>query len=784
MFKCVTTIFLGKTSNTICCSSRSMDDRRRGNGARLSRLLIDKGTEAMRNVFDNIHPPSKLTAVLNSHKIFLKNLRCINRIQFRILFPPDGTASKSEDFDITLLFNLLRHISGLRPPSSTGSWDKNPPSTDTSVEANLARIKYYRNVVYGHITSTGIDDANFQSHWNSISTALIYLGVSSGDIELLRFAPLEENCYLNLIHEWKEKEDKLETILQNHTAKLDTIPNRLDKIEEVLKEGRKEVKNAVESGGANDFQAQKEILNQMAKCNFDGNIKNLSQAFHEGTRQWLFVKLDRWFSGRDPDPRVMILTAGPGVGKSVFAGKVCQMYKDLRQLAACHFCKFNYSDYRNPQILFESLSSHMCQNIPGFRGKLIEQLRRNHSRDTITDAFRVLLNDPLHAIEERDPMMIVIDGLDESETRGKSELLDLIAKEFPKLPSWIKIFITSRPELSVRKKLSHLNPIEIEAGGKNNDQDVKHFLASCLENCNLREDVLNRLVYQCDGSFLFAHHIVSSISRQVQNRSLTLLNVKHFTPKSIGSVYEEYFDRLKKEIEVLRDEKSSGMKFESILEILAAARGPIPLTFVAEALELSTDTRAMKEVIRKVNDRLSALLLAYDDCLTVFHKTVVDWLLSRGYDEHSYTVDSVPGHKLLWLACRKEYEKLKGNAQCEERTKAQEYASQYGMNHLEWISNFHAQIQSKFLVNSYFCCQGRFTQCFFCVYLRCAGRHRLLLRKVSLLIVTLGISQNSETSTTKRLMAAKSFLLNRVSNISWSCSLSISETNSFASQQN
>ena len=33
--------------------------------------------------------------------------------------------------------------------------------------------------------------------------------------------------------------------------------------------------------------------------------------------------------------------------------------------------------------------------------------------DTITDTFRVLLNDPLHALSEREPMMIVIDGFDE-----------------------------------------------------------------------------------------------------------------------------------------------------------------------------------------------------------------------------------------------------------------------------------------------------------------------------------------------------------------------------------
>lgn len=192
----------------------SLEDHHKANGARLSQLLIDKGTEAMRNVFDSIHPPATLTTTLNSHRSFLQRLRYINRSQMDIMFPPSGVPSKSEDFDITLLFVLLRNICGLRPPVSTGSWDMNPPPADISRSANLARIKYYRNVVYGHITTTGVDDANFHSYWKVISTALVNLGVSEGDVKLLKFSPLEKDFYLDQIKEWSEKEDKLELLLQ------------------------------------------------------------------------------------------------------------------------------------------------------------------------------------------------------------------------------------------------------------------------------------------------------------------------------------------------------------------------------------------------------------------------------------------------------------------------------------------------------------------------------------------------------------------------------------------
>ena len=44
----------------------------------------------------------------------------------------------------------------------------------------------------------------------------------------------------------------------------------------------------------------------------------------------------------------MILTAGPGMGKSVLSAKVCQQYRERGQLAGCHFCDFKKSECSNP----------------------------------------------------------------------------------------------------------------------------------------------------------------------------------------------------------------------------------------------------------------------------------------------------------------------------------------------------------------------------------------------------------------------------------------------------
>ena len=140
------------------------------NYARLCRLLVDVGWEALRDTFDSIHPPAELFEVLIRPPVHptlqsLKKKRILSPTQWRKLYPSVSSAVSSANFDITLLMLLLRNICGLRPPASTGSWDVLPPASDVIIEANIVRIKYYRNNVYGHISKASVDEPTFNKYW-------------------------------------------------------------------------------------------------------------------------------------------------------------------------------------------------------------------------------------------------------------------------------------------------------------------------------------------------------------------------------------------------------------------------------------------------------------------------------------------------------------------------------------------------------------------------------------------------------------------------------------------
>jgi len=149
----------------------------KANFQRLTRLLVCGGITLLREVFDFIHLPANLSRTLNNPttKARLQRLRdhkkVITQLEWKHLYPSPGLCGTSSNFDITLLFKLFRNICGFTPPKS--GWDNLPNITDHSLEADLARIRFYRNEVYGHSNDMEISDADFVALWREISEALL-----------------------------------------------------------------------------------------------------------------------------------------------------------------------------------------------------------------------------------------------------------------------------------------------------------------------------------------------------------------------------------------------------------------------------------------------------------------------------------------------------------------------------------------------------------------------------------------------------------------------------------
>ncbi|XP_046854955.1 serine/threonine-protein kinase/endoribonuclease IRE1-like [Xenia sp. Carnegie-2017] len=179
------------------------------NGSRLRKLLIDKGTQAFRETLQSLIKPSNLAAKLNNPFTItklqtLKTLKIISEENWDLLYPAFSFPDV-ENFSITLLFTLLQNICGLNQPAN--GWYGLPPPSDSSISSNIARIRYYRNKVMGHIITTSLDDSKFEHMWQEISEALVGLGIQKIEIIELKYAPLttHEAYYRGMLKDLQTK---------------------------------------------------------------------------------------------------------------------------------------------------------------------------------------------------------------------------------------------------------------------------------------------------------------------------------------------------------------------------------------------------------------------------------------------------------------------------------------------------------------------------------------------------------------------------------------------------
>ena len=212
------------------------------NYARLCVLLVDVSSQVLRGTFDRIRPRGRLDTVLGTPptsdtlKSLLKK-KVLNPSQWSILYPAIKSSVSSEKFDITLLMVLLRNICGLTP--SAAGWDALPSPTDVNCEDDLARIKYYRNTVYGHAAQASVDDVNFNDYWMKIRDTLVRLGgaVYEAAIDGVKYDcmdPEMEEHYIEMLKQWKMDEDRLKDKLDDVEARVDELKASVNKIERQL----------------------------------------------------------------------------------------------------------------------------------------------------------------------------------------------------------------------------------------------------------------------------------------------------------------------------------------------------------------------------------------------------------------------------------------------------------------------------------------------------------------------------------------------------------------------
>ena len=409
-----------------------------------------------------------------------------------------------------------------------------------------------------------------------------------------------------------------------------------------------EIIRVVESDESRRFAGEIELLNGYLKpIKSDSRIYALLNKGFIG-REWLFEAVEKWRSGTPSSPggegwgvglsRLFWITGDPGVGKSAFAAQLTHKHGD--RVIAAQFVEWDKPDHRNPQNVIRSIAFQLATRLPDYRKFLltlpeIKELERKNP----SELFDYLLANPLkHAIDGgRERYLIVIDALDEAGESGHNPLVELLARDANRLPDWLGIIVTSRPESAVKTPLQGLNPFVLDTSNEANKNDIREYLlyhlAAQLKDRTNADQIIGQILEKSEGVFLYAERFCDD----VRQNHISFDHPDQF-PQGLGGIFFQYFQRQFPNHEIY--EKT----IEPMLGAILAAREPLPVEILQKLFNWKETE--LRKWLRILGSLFPTSTESGNEVIKPYHKSLSDWLADEKKAVR-YFVSVMEGHRML-----------------------------------------------------------------------------------------------------------------------------------------
>uniref|UniRef100_K3W9U3 Nephrocystin 3-like N-terminal domain-containing protein n=1 Tax=Globisporangium ultimum (strain ATCC 200006 / CBS 805.95 / DAOM BR144) TaxID=431595 RepID=K3W9U3_GLOUD len=358
---------------------------------------------------------------------------------------------------------------------------------------------------------------------------------------------------------------------------------------------------------------QHQIDDMFPLVDFSADLQLHAQKFDPTSREWAFERFQDWVDSRFNvgGDNLLALVGDGGSGKSTLVGALCDRFHD--NIVALHLCKFDRKSKSSPRNVLLSLVNQLIANLPLFKNQLARLNLKYvlEETDPLVLARKVLV-DPLCALEE--PLtakVLLVDGIDQCKSKDRNDLLDFLAAIIPEFPTWLGIFITSKPSPELPAKLAITSLLDFSPKNANYMNDTIILINDIIGNFSDKDvsearDILKR---KSGGNFTFLDFTKQALSHpgMEEENGYVPLDVLHDLPESIYEIYDEIFEdkfgkghnRLWKKVQPLLD------------LIVTAASGPYALITEEQAQEQFSLSRDDIRMIRR----------AFTDIIDVRHGT-------------------------------------------------------------------------------------------------------------------------------------------------------------------
>jgi hypothetical protein len=375
----------------------------------------------------------------------------------------------------------------------------------------------------------------------------------------------------------------------------------------------------------------------------------------DGTRVAIQTELRDWANDGAQELTTLWLNGMAGTGKTAIACTFAKIMEQEGILGATFFIDRQEEERRDLRRIVQTLAYDLAKHSHKQLRAVWTVLRDDPTFERLgyQEQMRLLIKNPLDIVRV-EPLVVVIDGLDECGASNGASLLSSLVKLLADHP--IKLFVTSRNETDIVRALHSIPHTPIKLQEISVSEDVQLYWESSLDElCHHKglpdwRSVVSiiQLVKLTAHLFIYATTMLKMIRNTRANpfeKLLHLLRISRagrgYAIASAGPVNESPLEKLYIHIltETIRDDDGNisteyGDQLHNILELVIFAREPLTPQALSDLLDMD------RAELRAYVSPLCSVLVVPDasdteGVIRPFHQSFFDFIREKGGLVHS-----------------------------------------------------------------------------------------------------------------------------------------------------
>jgi AAA ATPase domain len=217
-----------------------------------------------------------------------------------------------------------------------------------------------------------------------------------------------------------------------------------------------------------------------------------------GTRTEIIDKILAWIKSinRREQAKIYYLYGVAGVGKTSIAHTIARHCDDEGFLMTSFFFDGQVAEKNRPKMLFSTMARNLADMHAGLRRQLVHAIEdtRSLAGATISVHFRELILKTSRSLPDGQPLVMIVDALDEGRADEARQVLQILRDEVPKLPGNFRILLTARltPDLEsyfFRANPNHITRLHLQPSNLTDSDDISIYSRHKLKDVALQKDL-------------------------------------------------------------------------------------------------------------------------------------------------------------------------------------------------------------------------------------------------------------------------------------------------------